>query len=98
MLARPAAQQAAFEQFLADQQNPASANYHHWLTAAEIGERFGPSDADVAAIKGWLQSEGAASELGGAEQDVHWFRRHGGGDCGGLPNRAAQLPASTAGI
>jgi Pro-kumamolisin, activation domain/Bacterial Ig-like domain (group 3) len=58
VLARPAAQEAAFQQFLADQQNPASANYHHWLTAAEIGERFGPSDADVAAIKGWLQSEG----------------------------------------
>ena len=58
VLARTAAQDAAFEQFLADQQNPASANYHHWLTAAEIGERFGPSDTDVAAIKGWLQSAG----------------------------------------
>ncbi len=58
VLARPASQEAAFQQFLADQQNPTSANYHRWLTAAEIGERFGPSDADVAAIKGWLQSEG----------------------------------------
>ncbi len=58
VLARPSAQEIAFEQFLADQQNPASPDYHHWLTAAEIGSRFGPSDADVATIKGWLQSEG----------------------------------------
>lgn len=58
VLMRPPAQEAAFKQFLADQQNPGSVNYHHWLTAAEIGARFGPSDADVAAIKGWLQSEG----------------------------------------
>ncbi|HVN93142.1 MAG TPA: protease pro-enzyme activation domain-containing protein [Terracidiphilus sp.] len=58
VLARSPAQDAAFKQFLADQQNPASPDYHHWLTAAEIGERFGPSDADVAAIKGWLQSDG----------------------------------------
>ncbi len=58
VLARPSAQEAAFQQLLADQQNPASPEYHHWLTAAEIGERFGPSDADVAAIKSWLQSEG----------------------------------------
>jgi len=57
VLARPAAQEAAFQQFLADQQNPASADYHHWLTATEIGDLFGPSDTDVAAIKGWLQSE-----------------------------------------
>jgi hypothetical protein len=58
VLVRPSLQEIAFEQFLADQQNPASPDYHHWLTAAEIGNRFGPSDADVAAIKGWLQSEG----------------------------------------
>ena len=58
LLVRPPAQEAAFEQFLADQQNPTSPDYHHWLTAAEIGNRFGPSDADVAAIKGWLQGEG----------------------------------------
>ncbi len=58
VLARPPAQEAAFQQFLADQQNPASADYHHWLTAAEIGERFGLSDSDMAAITGWLQSEG----------------------------------------
>jgi subtilase family serine protease len=51
-------QQLAFEQFLSDQQNPASPEFHHWLTPAQVGERFGLSDADVSAIAGWLQSQG----------------------------------------
>ena len=58
VLARSRQQQAAFEQFLADQQNPASPEYHHWLTPAEVGERFGVSDADVATVTAWLQSQG----------------------------------------
>jgi subtilase family serine protease len=58
VLTRSAAQEQAFEQLLADQQNPASPQYHHWLTPAEIGERFGVSDADLASVEGWLQSRG----------------------------------------
>lgn len=58
VLTRSATQEQAFEQLLSDQQNPASADYHHWLTPAEVGERFGVSDADMAAIEGWLQSQG----------------------------------------
>jgi len=58
VLTRSAAQEQAFEQLLADQQNPASRDYHHWLTPNEIGERFGVSAADLVAIEGWLQSQG----------------------------------------
>jgi subtilase family serine protease len=58
VLTRPAEQERAFEQFLAEQQDSASPNYHHWLTPAEVGERFGPSDSDIAAITDWLQAEG----------------------------------------
>lgn len=58
VLARPASQQAALEQFLAEVQNPASPNYHKWLTAEEIGTRFGPSDDDLAAVTGWLAGQG----------------------------------------
>ncbi len=58
VLSRSAAQEQAFEQLLADQHNPASPEYHHWLTPQEVGVRFGVSDADVAAIEGWLQSQG----------------------------------------
>ncbi len=55
-LARPR-QQQAFEQFLRNQQNPASSDYHHWLTPREVGERFGVSPHDIAAIIEWLQSQ-----------------------------------------
>jgi pseudomonalisin len=58
VLARSPQQEAAFQQFLTDQQDPASANYHHWLTPAEIAQRFGPSEAQTAAVANWLQSQG----------------------------------------
>ncbi len=57
-LSRSPQQQQAFEQFLAGQQNPASPNFHHWLTPAEVGQRFGLSDQDIATITAWLQSQG----------------------------------------
>ena len=58
VLARSAEQEQAFEQLLADQQNPASPNYHHWLTPAEIGDQFGLSSADIATMTSWLESQG----------------------------------------
>lgn len=53
-----AAQQADLTQLLADQQNPASSSYHHWLTPATFGARFGLSDADVAIVQAWLTAQG----------------------------------------
>ena len=80
VLERSAQQEAAFEELLREQQDPASPNYHRWLTPVEIGERFGLSDDDITAITGWLQSQGlhvdwvAPShifiEFGGAAADV----------------------------
>jgi hypothetical protein len=58
VMARSPEQQAALEQLLADQKNPASPEYHHWLSPVEIGERFGPSDADLETVKTWIQSQG----------------------------------------
>ena len=57
VLTRSPRQEQAFEQFLKDQQNPSSPNYHHWLTPTTIGNRFGLSPDDIAAITGWLQSQ-----------------------------------------
>ena len=58
VLARSAQQEQAFDQLLADQLDPASPDYHQWLTPQEIGQRFGVSDNDIAAITAWLQSQG----------------------------------------
>ncbi|MGA2350787.1 MAG: S53 family peptidase [Terracidiphilus sp.] len=58
VLARSPEQELAFETFLADQQNPASPEYHHWLTPAEVGDRFGLAEQDIETLSGWLQSQG----------------------------------------
>ena len=52
------AQEQALQRLLTEQQDPGSPEYHHWLTPAEIGQRFGPSANDVAAIAGWLKGQG----------------------------------------
>ena len=58
VLQRDPAVQAAFTQFLADQQTPGSPVYHEWLTPEQVGTLFGPTDSDVAAVTGWLASQG----------------------------------------
>ena len=58
VLQRSPEQEAAFENLLAEQQDPASPNYHHWLTPAEVGERFGLADRDIETLSRWLQSQG----------------------------------------
>lgn len=58
VLERSPQQQAALEQLLADQQNPSSPDYHHWLSPEEFGSRFGLSDADLQATKSWIEANG----------------------------------------
>jgi uncharacterized protein (TIGR03437 family) len=53
-----AGQQASLQQLLADQQNPASADFHKWLTPEQYADRFGVSQNDVTRITAWLQSQG----------------------------------------
>ena len=58
VLQRSPEQDAALQKFLTEQQDPASPNFHHWLHAAEFGALYGPSDADIAAVTGWLGYHG----------------------------------------
>lgn len=58
VLARHPDREQAFEKLLADQQNPASPEYHHWLTPSQIGERYGLSTSELEMLIGWLQSQG----------------------------------------
>ena len=57
LLARPPQVQQALDQFLQNQQDPASPDYHRWLTPVEFGQRFGVSLHDIAAVTQWLQSQ-----------------------------------------
>ena len=58
VFSRSAAQQSALDALTAAQQNPASPQFHQWLTPAQFGAQFGAADADIAKVQGWLQSQG----------------------------------------
>jgi uncharacterized protein (TIGR03437 family) len=57
MLKPSEAQQAELDKLLAEQQDPASPNYHKWLTPEEYADRFGVSQDDMDKITAWLQSQ-----------------------------------------
>ena len=46
------------EELVREQHNPASPNYRRWLSPAEFTRRFGPSQAEVDRVTGWLASKG----------------------------------------
>jgi pseudomonalisin len=48
----------ALESLLAQQHDPSSPNYQHWLTPAEYGYRFGASDTEISAASKWLLERG----------------------------------------
>jgi pro-kumamolisin-like protein/Big-like domain-containing protein len=60
VLNRGLEQQAAFDAYVAGEYDPSSPNFHQWLTPQQIGAQFGPAPADIAAITGWLTSQGFA--------------------------------------
>jgi subtilase family serine protease len=53
-----AEQQADLERLLKRQQDPASPNYHRWLTPEQYADRFGLSQNDVERLTAWLRSQG----------------------------------------
>ncbi len=50
--------QAELDQLIADQQNPASPRYHHWLTPGAFASRFGPTPEQAGLVADWLKGEG----------------------------------------
>jgi pseudomonalisin len=58
VLSRAPEQEAAFMQLLADQQDPASARYHQWLTPQQAGDLYGPTQHDIDAFAAWLAGRG----------------------------------------
>ena len=70
---RTAAQEAAVEKLLAEQQDPKSANYHKWLTPEQYADRFGLSTADLNKVVSWLQSEGFTVNRVARGRTQVWF-------------------------
>lgn len=57
-LKRHTAQQQAEDALVNALHDPQSPAYHHWLTAAQIAERFGAAPEDVRALSDWLAGHG----------------------------------------
>ena len=58
VLRRSPDSEKAFNKALNDLYNPKSASFHHWMTNAEIGKRFGLGDGDIGKINAWLGGHG----------------------------------------
>ncbi len=67
-LRRPAAQEQALKALIDQMHDPQSPNFHHWLTAADVGAQFGPAASDVQTITGWLRQHGFAVNTVFADQ------------------------------
>ena len=57
LLETSAAQQAELANLLERQQDPASTDYHQWLTPEEYGARFGLAQADIGLVTSWLTTQ-----------------------------------------
>ena len=57
-LRRSPLRERALERLLDQLEDPASPNYHRWLTAREFGDRFGAAAGDIATISAWLRAQG----------------------------------------
>jgi subtilase family serine protease len=58
VLTRSPEQEAVLTTLLDEQQDKSSPNFHTWLTPEQFGRQFGPADADIQAVTGWLTSQG----------------------------------------
>jgi subtilase family serine protease len=57
-LRRPPEQEQALDRYIDELEDPKSPHYHHWLSAKQIGERYGLAAEDLDTIKTWLRSHG----------------------------------------
>ena len=57
-LQRPADREAALEKLINEMHQPGNPNFHHWLTADELGQKFGPNPADISKVSRWLANHG----------------------------------------
>ena len=77
-LKRPASQQQAAAQFVADLHNPKSPNFHKWMTAAEFGRNFGVAESDIQTITAWLRVARLHRQRGLSERHGDRFLRQRG--------------------
>jgi subtilase family serine protease len=60
VLKRDAATEGALQARILALHAPGSSEFHHWLTAEQVGAQFGANPQDVAVLEQWLTSHGFA--------------------------------------
>src|SRR5579883_1592183 len=50
--------QAGFDAYLADVENPQSPNFRHFLSQQQLADRFGPTPQSVAAVRAFMEGQG----------------------------------------
>jgi len=58
LLKRPVEREFELRHLIRQLHDRRAAEYHRWLSAAELGRRFGLAEQDLAAITGWLTQHG----------------------------------------
>jgi subtilase family serine protease len=58
LLRRSSAVEAAAAAYADAVHDPASPDFHHWLTASQIAQNFGADPSGIAAVTAWLQGAG----------------------------------------
>ena len=53
---------AALDRFLAEQQNPASPKFRHWITSDEFSTQFGRTPEEIKTVTRWLKTKGFTVE------------------------------------
>jgi subtilase family serine protease len=57
-LQRSPEREQALRNFIDQQHDSSSPNFHRWLTAAQFGQIYGPAPQDIEAVSDWLRSRG----------------------------------------
>jgi subtilase family serine protease len=57
-LQRSPEREQALRNFIDQQHDSTSPNFHSWLTAAQFGQIYGPAPLDIETVSGWLRSNG----------------------------------------
>jgi subtilase family serine protease len=83
LLKRSSERQAAVEKLLEDQRDPASPNFHKWLTPEQYADQFGLGDDVLSAVRQWIESHGLTIDH--AARGRNWI---------GFSGSAAQVEAA----
>lgn len=61
--------------YLDSQHDRKSPNFHRWMTPEEFGDKFGPSQREVADVNSWLQNQGF--QVGAIARSRRWIEFSG---------------------